>query len=143
MKKEKPTIYKLQKTVGDLIIKVNELEQKQEEKDKLIDFLSQYNKDEVVFGIKNSIFCMQSTVNYIYNGKLEEYNFGGYTPLAGKVFVISNEKSSAILQIGENYYKLDKAKNIVVDITDIYKPKTETKKPSTKTTKTTKKKKGE
>ena len=135
MNKEKPTIYELQETIGDLIIKVNKLEQKQEGKDKLIDFLSQYNKDEVVFDIKNNFFCMQSIVNYIYNGKLKEYKLGVYTPLDGGRSVVRNEKSSAILQIGENYYKLDKAENTVVDITDIYKPKTETKKPITKTTK--------
>ena len=135
MNKEKPTIYELQETIGDLIIKVNELEQKQEGKDKLIDFLSQYNKDEVVFDIKNNFFCMQSIVNYIYNGKLKEYKLGVYTPLDGGRSVVRNEKSSAILQIGGNYYKLDKAENTVVDITDIYKPKTETKKPITKTTK--------
>ena len=135
MNKEKPTIYELQETIGDLIIKVNKLEQKQEGKDKLIDFLSQYNKDEVVFDIKNNFFCMQSIVNYIYNGKLKEYKLGVYTPLDGGRSVVRNEKSSAILQIGENYYKLDKAENTVVDKTDIYKPKTETKKPITKTTK--------
>ena len=139
MNKGKPTIYELQETIGDLVIKVNKLEQKQEEKDKLIDFLSQYNKDEVIFDIKSCLFSTGLIVNYIYNGKLKEYNFGVYSCLVSKR-VVSNEKSSAILQIGENYYKLDKAKNIVVDITDIYKPNAETKKPTTKTTKTTKKK---
>lgn len=139
MNKKKPTIYELQETIGDLIIKVNKLEQSQQEKDKLIDFLSQYNKDEVVFDIKSCFISMELIVNYIYNGELKEYNFGVYSCLVSKR-VVSNEKSSAILQVGENYYKLDKAKNIVVDITDIYKPKTETKKATTKTTKTTKKK---
>lgn len=139
MNKEKPTIYELQETIGDLIIKVNKLEQKQEEKDKLIDFLSQYNKDEVVFDIKSCFLSMEAIVNYIYNGELKEYNFGVYSCLVSKR-VVSNEALSAILEIGENYYKLDKVKNIVVNITDIYKPKTETKKATTKTNKTTKKK---
>ena len=134
MNKEKPTIYELQETIGDLIIKVNKLEQKQKEKDKLIDFLSQYNKDEVVFDVKSCFLSMELIVNYIYNGELKEYNFGVYSCLVSKR-VVSNEKLSAIIEIEGNYYKLDKIKNIVVGITDIYKPKAETKKPSTKTTK--------
>lgn len=129
----------LENSVEDLLSMVETLSKRQKEQDKLIDFLSQYNKDEVVFDIKSYYISMQSIVNYIYNGELKEYNFGVYSCLVSKR-VVSNEKSSAILQIGETYYKLDKAKNIVIDITDIYKPNTETKKPTTKTTKTTKKK---
>ena len=135
-------IEQMEERLEKLIEKVRELKEVQEEKNKLIDFLSQYNKDEVVFDIKNNFYAcyVQSIVNYIYNGELKEYNFGAYAPSGGKRSVVGNEKSSAILQIGEHYYKLDKAKNIVVDITDIYKPKTETKKATTKTNKTTKKK---
>lgn len=132
-------IEQMEERLENLVEKVRELKKSQEEKDKLLDFLSQYNKDEVVFDIKSCFMSMELIVNYVYNGELKEYNFGFYSCLVSKR-VVSNKNLSAIIEIGEDYYKLDKAQNIVVDITDIYKPKAETKKPSTKTTKTTKKK---
>lgn len=131
----KERIKYLENGVENLLSMVEILSKRQKEQDKLIDFLSQYNKDEVIFDIKSCFLCGNSVVKYIYNGKLEEYDFGIYTPLDGKRVVVSNEKSSAILQIGETYYKLDKAKNTALDITDIYKPKTETENTITKTTK--------
>lgn len=52
----------LENSVENLSSMVEKLSKRQEEQDKLIDFLSQYNKDEVVFDIKSYLLCVNSVV---------------------------------------------------------------------------------
>lgn len=122
------------KRIKELEEKVKELEKRND----LFDFLCKYNKDEILFEREHFMFYSETKVKYLYNGELKEHYLCMEDNYDNEV--ISNDKDCAILRSWFRYFKLDKITNTVMDITDIYKPKTETKKPSTKTTKTTKKK---
>lgn len=117
------------KRIKKLEEKVKELEKQND----LIDFLCKHNKDEILFEREHFFLFSKTKVKYLYNGEVKEYYLCMEDNCDNEV--ISNDKDCAILRSWFRYFKLDKITNTVMDITDIYKPKTETKKPSTKTTK--------
>lgn len=93
---------------------------------KMVDFLSIYDKEEIVVGTieDNSHYGMCYGLKYLYNGKIKELE----VPIlfCARSEVVSNNEESAILKVGEaSYYKLDKKQNVLVNITDTYKEKKE------------------
>ena len=105
---------KLKEKVATLEKKVKTIENKY---CGLVDFLSKHDKNELV----QKHGQWNDHVTYLYNGELRSVELdSSYCGMN----VIKNEKDSAILKLRytytETFWKLDKRKNIIIDITNEY-----------------------
>lgn len=108
--------------------RIKELERKVEQQEKLIDFLSKNNKDDLVkvygFG-----WCSHAGyIIYLFNGVLNQAEL---PYINCDIKTIENKYDYAIVELSTilNYkgiWKLDKRQNVLVDITSEYKPKNPT-----------------
>ena len=108
---------KLKEKVATLETKVKTIENKY---CGLVDFLSKHDKNELVQEHR----IRKDHVTYLYNGELRSVELDSSYCLMN---VIKNEKDSAILKLRylsytytETFWKLDKRKNIIIDITNEY-----------------------
>lgn len=99
---------------------------------RIVEFLSKHDKDDLV---KDYGYARCGSVLYLYNGELKDCEL---PYLCCDFNTIENKKESAIIEINtflglKTIWKLDKSKNVMVDITREYKPKnsTEDKNPPT------------
>ena len=97
----------------DLLDRIKQLE----EQNKVLEFISQHNKDECIFESKG--FFGNSFITYLYGGKLYSVELNSL-PLW--VYSIEeNDKFGAIIKethLNSNfYYKLDKVRQTITDIT--------------------------
>lgn len=112
--------------------RIKELESKVEQQGKFIDFLSKHNKDDLVKEYGCGWDSRTGFITYIFEGCLQSIAL----PYLGcDINTIENKYDYAIIELSTilNYkeiWKLDKRKNVMVDITSEYKKSTENK-PST------------
>ena len=87
----------------------------------IVEFLSKHNKDDLVYD--NGLRKYSSFIKYIYNGEL---NFCEIPYSSCTIKPLKNDVGSAVIEITthiDNKYiwKLDKVRNVIVDITSEYK----------------------
>ena len=101
-----------------------ELEEKIKQLEKKVDFLCQYDKDEVAIIFKRyALFrCGEFCARYIYGGDLKEVTI----PTTNFPTIIENTEHIAILKGNIDYWKLDKPTGTLHNITGFYKEKTDT-----------------
>jgi hypothetical protein len=101
------------------------LNNKIEEQRKLLDFLLQHDRNDVVLDRKAESYSVYTVIKYIYDNKIKvvstklPYEYNGYE-------VIENTKEKIFLKISfytfaqsYKFYKITKKDGIIMDITDI------------------------
>ena len=101
-----------------------ELEEKIKQLEKKVDFLCQYDKDEIaiVYTRFMAFGFGKFYARYIYDGDLKEVKI----PTTNFPIIIENTEYIAILKGNISYWKLDKPTGTLHDITGFYKEKTDT-----------------
>lgn len=106
------------KNLDSRVDKLEEIIEKQEE---LIQFLCNYNKDEVVV---TGNPCLNPTIQYIYKGQLYKVPFDDVNLLYSSYSIVTNKETQTIIKveakegIKPRFYVLDKIKKVVVRVPD-------------------------
>jgi hypothetical protein len=112
--------------------RVKELENKLKAQQEVIDFLSTHDRNDIILEHKSSnIMCslwIEHYITYIYNGILKSIE----VPCNYCIEIIENKDTTAIIKFDKSYYRLYKREEVIVNITDIYKPKVKNKKTTKK-----------
>lgn len=102
--------------------RIKELEQKVEQQEKLIDFLSKHNKDDLAKVYGCGWYSHKGYIIYLFNGVLNQVEL----PFVNcAIKIIENKYDYAIVELSTilNYkriWKLDKRSNVMVDIQNEY-----------------------
>lgn len=91
-----------------------------EKQNKILEFISQHDKDECIF--ENKGFFGTTNITYLYGGELYSVELNRF-PL-WYYSIEENDKFGTIIKEshinGNCYYKLDKIRHTITDITDLH-----------------------
>lgn len=108
----------------ELFERINSLEDEIKQQNEVLKFLTNHDKNDLLFELGDLYFTTECYIKYIYNGELCKVRFGYYKPEDCKVIENNEEYSIILCENGvictrTSYYKLDKRTGVLMEITDL------------------------